>query len=182
QSYAIGNSKIYLRYKTFIKKQGVPVSVIPSIPVTTGILIHISLILLLFVIAMILGERPSIYWLQIPIYTAFMAYFSYIWVLLTGLMTAITEDFSNVIRSIKPAFFWLSGIFFNSRAEGKNQFLFYYNPISFPVEGYRNSFAYHIWIWEEPVRFKCYITSMIILTVIAVLLYRRVRRSLPEFI
>ncbi|MBO5995011.1 MAG: hypothetical protein J6Q41_05820 [Firmicutes bacterium] len=182
QSYAIGNAKVYLKYKMFIKKQNFPVSVIPMIPISTGFFIHLSLILLLLIMALLFGVKPSLTWLQIPIYTAAMMYFAYIWVLLTGLLTALTEDFSNVINSIKPAFFWLSGIFFNSRGRATAQIFFYLNPITFPVEGYRNCVAYNMWFWEEPGRLKGYLLTMLVLTILAVLLYRRVRRQLPEFI
>lgn len=182
QTYAVGNSKCFLKYKNYFKEGAMPISIIPTISIMTGLYVHAMLVGLLFILAMIAGVKPDIHWIQIPVYTFAMACFAYVWTMLTGLITALTEDFINIINSIKPAFFWLSGIFFNSRAGGKNQYLFYYNPISFPVEGYRNAIAYKIWFWEEPERIKCFLISMFILTTLAVLLYRRVRRQLPEFV
>ena len=183
QTNAVGNAKCFIKNKFIIKKSDLPVSVIPTISMMSGLVIHICLVIILLVIAMLFAVKPDVHWLQIPLYTIAMLYFTYVWVLLTGLLTAVSEDFSNVLNSIRPAFFWLSGIFFNSRtAEGTKQLFYYFNPISFSVEGYRNSVCFNIWIWEEPLRFKCYLITMLVLTVLAVLLYRRVRRSLPEFI
>ena len=69
QSYAIGNAKVFLKYKAFIKKQNYPVSVIPTIPLTTGFFIHLSMILLLLIMALFFGVKPSLTWLQIPVHS-----------------------------------------------------------------------------------------------------------------
>ncbi len=181
QNYVAGGAKCFAKNKLLLKRYNIPVSVIPTLNLMPGLYIHFAMIVLLFVIAMLLGVKPCIHWIQIPIYTACMVYFCYIWSLLIGLLTSIHGDFFNFLKSVRPAYFWLSGIFFNSRPR-PNQHLFYYNPISFPVEGYRNCIGYHTWFWEEPGRCKCFMISMLIITVLAVLLYRRVRRTLPEFI
>ena len=180
-TYAVGNATCFSKYKNYFKRDRIPVSVIPTIPIMTGLYIHIGVVIMLIIMCFFFKVKPDIHWIQLPFYTFFMALFAYVWSLLTGLITAITVDFNNILHSIRPAFFWLSGIFFNSRTNS-NQSLFYFNPISFCVEGYRNTFCYHIWFWEEPQRFGGFCVSMLILTTLAVLLYRRVRRSIPEFI
>lgn len=183
QNYVAGGAKCFSKNKLLLKRYNIPVSVIPTLNLMPGLYIHFAMIVLLFVIAILLGVKPCIHWIQIPIYTACMVYFCYMWSLLIGLLTSIHGDFFNFLKSVRPAYFWLSGIFFNSRLkEGIDPRVFYYNPITFPVEGYRNCIGYHTWFWEEPERCKCFMITMLIITVLAVLLYRRVRRTLPEFI
>lgn len=174
----LGGSNCFHRRKSIIRGMKYPVSTMPMISVIAKFYIYLIMIAVLAVAAMLLGVRPSIYWLQLPIYIALTVLFLYIWVLMTALMNIISADIIEFIKSIRTAFFWLSGILFNIK--GRHSPFFTYNPISYLAEGFRNCFAYHIWIWEEKRLFLHFAIVMFVLTLITYFLYRRIAKRLPE--
>lgn len=176
----VGGASCFNKYKSIIKSTKYPVSAIPTIPVISKLFIHCIMVVVLMIIAILMGVRPSIYWLQLPIYMALTFCFLYVWVLMTGLMNVMSADILEFIRTIRTAFFWLSGILFNSR--GKKSPFFTFNPIRFIAEGYRNVFAYHVWIWEQKRLLFNFCLVMLIMTFVTFLLYKRMAKRMPEFV
>ncbi|MBR3200985.1 MAG: ABC transporter permease [Mogibacterium sp.] len=176
----VGGANCFNRYKSIIKGTKYPVSAIPTIPVISKLLIHCIMVVILMLIAVLMGVKPSIYWLQLPIYMLLTIIFVYVWVMMTGLMNVMSADILEFIKTIRTAFFWLSGILFNSR--GKKSLFFTLNPIRFIAEGYRNVFAYHVWIWEQKRLLFNYCVVMLIMTFVTFLLYKRMAKRMPEFV
>lgn len=175
-------AKSFKVYKNVIKKVNYPSSVIPMIPAITHILIHIILVGILIVMSLFSGVRPSIHWIQLPLFMALMIWFVYVWSLFAGLITVITADFSNLIQAVKPALFWLSGIFFNTRGSDEHHLFFMLNPITYLVEGYRSCFCFNSWFWENPTSLGFFLLVMLVLTVLALFLYRKLKITLPEIV
>ena len=176
----VGGANCFFRRRSLIVNARYPATAIPTIPVLSRLFIHLIMVCILIVMAVIMGVRPSIYWLQLPIYMALAIMFIYVWVMMTALMNILSADILEFIKTIRTAFFWLSGILFNIR--GKRSLFFKLNPISYIVEGYRNTFAYHIWIWEEKRLFMYFAIVMIFLTLITFILYKRLEKKLPELV
>lgn len=182
QTAIFGGAGCFKKHKSLIYKLNYPVTVIPMIPVLSGLLTHVIMVGILFVMAVLSGVKPDIHWIQIPFYTCLAILFGYVWSLLSGLLTVLTADFQNLIKSIRPAFFWLSGIFFNSRARQGHQEMFLYNPITYIVEGYRNCVCYNMWFWENMRGLGAFLTVLLILLVASLILYRRMKKHLPDII
>lgn len=176
----VGGSTSFMRQKDLICKMKYPQSAIPMIPVISKLYIHFIMVGVLIVLALFMGVMPSIYWLQLPVYMALTVLFIYVWVYMTGLMNIVSTDILEFIKTIKTAFFWLSGILFNIR--GKHSLFFALNPISYLVEGYRNTFAYHIWIWEQKRLFMYFALVMLAMTTLTFLLNKRLEKKLPELL
>lgn len=176
----VGGSTCFNRYRSIIRGMKYPLSAIPTIPVISKLLIHCMMVVVLMLLSILLGVRPSIYWLQLPIYMILTVFFIYVWVLMTGLLNVMSPDILEFIKTIRTAFFWLSGILFNTR--GKTHPFFTFNPIRFIAEGYRNVFAYHVWIWEEKQLFLNFCIIMTLMIIVTFLLYKRMAKRIPEFI
>ena len=88
----------------------------------------------------------------------------------------------DLLKAVNPAFFWLSGILFNSRPLEHVQIFFKLNPITYIVEGYRNAMCYHIWFWEDMESFGYFILVLAVMAIVAVWLYKKLRRVLPDII
>lgn len=170
----------FVKRRALICKYDYPVTTIPMISVISKLYIHLIMLGVLIFLALMLGVRPSIYWLQLPIYMFLTIAFIYVWSFLTGLVNIMSTDVLELIKSVKPAFFWLSGILFNIR--GRTNPFFTYNPISFIAEGYRNVFAYNVWIWEERSLLTHFLIVMLILTAFTYILFRKLEKSLPELL
>jgi len=176
----VSGSGCFNKYRNIIKNTPYPISAVPTIPVISRLFIHCIMVVVLIIIALILGVKPSIYWLQLPIYMFLTVCFLYVWVMMTGLLNVMSPDILEFIKTIRTAFFWLSGILFNSRKK-KSPF-FTFNPIRYIAEGYRNVFAYHVWIWEQKRLLLNFCIVMFILTFVTFLLYKRMAKRMPEFV
>ncbi|MBQ6150491.1 MAG: ABC transporter permease [Mogibacterium sp.] len=176
----VGGATCFVRHKSIIKHFKYPYTAIPTIPILPKLFIHFIMVGVLVIMALLMGVRPSIYWLQLPIYTLLAFVFIYVWVCMTGLLNVMSADLVEFIKTIRTAFFWLSGILFNTR--GKKGAFFAYNPIRYIAEGYRNVFAYHVWIWEQKRLLFNFGIVMILMTAFTCLLYRRLEKRLPELL
>ncbi len=174
----VGGVTCFHRHKDMVLRTRFPASVYPAIAVLPKLFIHFIMICVLIVLALILGVKPSIYWLQLPIYVFLTLLFIYIWVYMTALMNMLSADIVEFIKTIKTAFFWLSGILFNIR--GRSNIFFKINPISFIAEGYRNVFAYHVWIWEQKHLLLNFCIVLLLMTTVTYILNKRIEKRLPE--
>lgn len=176
----VAGSNCFFRYKSIIRNMDYPLSAIPTIPVLSKLFIHCIMVVVLMLLSVFLGVKPSIYWLQLPVYMLLTVMFIYLWVLMTGLLNVMSPDILEFIKTIRTAFFWLSGILFNSR--GKSHPFFTFNPIRFIAEGYRNVFAYHVWIWEDKRLLFNFFLIMLLMSFFTFLLYKRMAKRMPEMV
>lgn len=176
----VGGALCYNRRRSIVRNVKFPLSTIPMASVLSKFFVYLIMIGILIVLCVLMGVPPSIYWLQLPIYIALTVIFLYLWVLITSLMNIISADILEFIKTIRTAFFWLSGILFN--VKGRTNPVFTWNPISYLAEGFRNTFAYHIWIWEEKRLLMHFGIILIIMTVVACLLFKRMEKRLPEIL
>ena len=58
--------------------------------------------------------------------------------------------------------------------------LFYFNPVTYIVEGYRNCFARHIWFFEQWKQLLCFLFVLFVFAMIALWLYKRLRKEIPD--
>ena len=170
----------YQRHANILRNSRFPLTTIPMTAVLSRFYVYLVMIAALFVVALCMGVKPSIYWLQLPIYMLLTVMFCYIWVMLTALMNIISPDIIEFIRVIRTALFWFSGIIYN--VHSSKSLFFALNPICYLAEGFRNCFSYHIWIWEQGRLFLYFVIVMAVLTLLAELLWRRVGRRIPELI
>ena len=174
----VGGANSFNKHKDIVSKTRYPLSAIPTITVASRLYLHGIMTAVLIAVALVMGVKPCIYWLQLPIYILINIVFMYIWVLMTSLLNVLSTDLVEFIKTIRTAFFWLSGILFNIR--GKHSIIFALNPISFIVEGYRNVFAYNIWIWEQKRLLMYFVIVTFVMTLFTFVLYRRLEKKLPE--
>lgn len=176
----VGGATCYNRQKAIVHNTKFPLTTVPMIAILSKMFAYFIMIGILMLMAVLLGVRPSIYWLQLPIYIVLTVVFMYLWVTMTAMMNLISTDILEFIKTIRTAFFWLSGILFNIK--GRTHPFFTYNPISYLAEGFRNTFAYHIWIWEERSLFMHFLLVLLFMSVISSLLFRRLEMRIPEMI
>ena len=172
------------KYRGLVLKTAYPLSTIPTITSLANLYTHIPMVIFLLVLSTIFRTPPSIYWLQLPIYMALVILMGFVWALGSGLFSILSRDFRDLIRAISPAFFWLSGILFDYRIVDNPtiQFFFKLNPITYIVQGYRNCICFHKWIWEEPEAFLGFMVIFVILLVLALWLYKKLKNILPDII
>ena len=131
------------------------------------------------------GHKPDIYMLQLPLYMLCMYFFFLAWAQFASILTCMSKDFYNLIGAATQALFWLSGILYDIRTidmpEALRTFMLF-NPITFVTNGYRNIFIYKIWIWDEPRAFLYFLIVLAIMAVLALWVYRKLHKEIPDVI
>ena len=54
------------------------------------------------------------------------------------------------------------------------------NPVTFLVNGFRNCFINKVWFWEQPKRLIYFLIITIVLLVLAIATYKKLRKDIPD--
>ena len=101
------------KYSYLVKKVRYPVSTIPAIVSMSNFAVHLFLTAIVIVIFLIGGHTPDIYWLQLPFYALVMFLMFTAWSLFAGMLSVISKDFMQLVKSTTTALFWLSGVMYD---------------------------------------------------------------------
>jgi len=133
-----------------VKKVVFRVSLLPLIPLLSAVIVHIFFIFCMFGMFVYYGYSPDLYWLQI-IYYLFATSVLLIglsW--LTSSVVVFFKDIGQFVAIIIQFGFWLTPIFWNiSIVPEKYHWIINLNPMTYIIEGYRNSMIYKHWFWED---------------------------------
>ena len=169
-------------YKFLVTKMKFPVSTIPTFVGISKLAVHLFLLSIVFVLFILMGFFPDIYMLQLPIYMFLMVAFFILWALFSSMLSSISKDFLNLVKSIVTAVFWMSGILWdiNSISTPWIKTILMFNPVTFVATGYRNCFIYKVWIWEQPEALACFAVMFVIMFILAMWSYKKLIREIPD--
>jgi len=180
-----GGAGALRRYSHLVTKVKFPISTIPTFVGIAKFAIHVLLMVIVIAIYSAFGKIPDIYIIQLPIYMALMLFSFIVWAQLASLLAAISKDFLNLVKSLTMAVFWMSGIMWDINDIDtekmpwiKDALLF--NPVTFFATGYRNCFVYKVWIWDEPKPLLCFLAVLIVIWVLSVWLYGKLKKVVPD--
>ena len=178
-----GGTMCIRRYSYLVTKMKFPVMTIPTFTNIASLFVHLLLVLVVIIIFACMGYPPTIYLLQLPLYTFLMFMFFNAWSLFAEMVSAIGKDFSNLVKSFNIGVFWLSGIIWNVESVADNKILhgiLMLNPVTFISYGYRNCFIYHKWFFEEPKRLCYFLFFYVILAVASLWAYKKLYKEIPD--
>ena len=159
-----------------------PVSTIPTFVSISNMMINIILIVIVIAIFWIFGYVPDDYLLQLPFYLLLSFIFFTLWAFFASFIGAMSKDFVNLVKSFITAVFWLSGILWDADAITNpwlHRFLML-NPVTFLVTGVRNCFINKIWFWDQPKRLMYFIILTVVMLILGLWSYRRLRKEIPD--
>jgi len=178
----IAGTNCIRKYSYLVTKMKFPVSTISTFVNISNIFTHVLLIALVTLIFACFGYMPDIYMFQIPIYMFLMFLLMNAWGLFSGHLAALSKDYGNLVKSFITAVFWMSGIIWNpdaSNSIGLIRFL-NLNPVTFFTNGFRNVFINKIWIWQQPKRLLYFLICLIIMNMLALLTYKKIKKEIPD--
>lgn len=175
-------SDVYHRYSYLVNKIKFPLSGIPTIYNLSTLVIQIGLIAVLLVVYFLCGMGIDLYLIQLPIAVILMVIFFDMFALMTSLLSAISKDFKNLIKTLSTPLFWLSGIIFDVFALGINWIttILMFNPVTFFASMYRAAVYDKIWIWEKPEAVFGFLVVFIITLICTLVVYSRTREEVPD--
>ena len=170
------------KYSYLVTKMKFPVSVIPTFVNISKIIVNMFLIAIVILIFIIMGYPPTIYMLQLPFYIILMFIFLNAWSLFSSFIAAISKDFSNLVKSFMTALFWLSGILWNVNTIPIPwlQKLLMVNPVTYIVNGFRNSFLEKKWFFEQPLELLLFLGILTIMILLGLWSYKKLRKEIPD--
>ena len=170
------------RYSYLVTKMKFPISTIPTFVSISKLMVNLFLIVIMILIFAFMGYSPDIYIIQLPIYILLSFIFFTVFSLFASLLACMSKDFSNLIKSLVTAVFWLSGIVWNVNTIDIPwlKTLLKINPVTYLVEGFRNCLIHKTWIWESPKTLLCFLAILFIMTILSVVIYKKLRKEIPD--
>ena len=170
------------RYSYLVTKIKFPLSGIPTIYSISNFVIQIGLVIALLIVHVICGQPLDLYLLQLPVAMVLMFVFFDMFSLMTSLLSAISKDFMNLMKTLSTPLFWLSGVIFNAQAIGFFivQIFLMFNPITFIVTMYRDAVYYKVWIWEQPEACIAFAIVFLLQLIAMILIYRRTHEEVAD--
>ena len=178
-----GGTECIRKYSYLVTKMKFPISTIPTFFSISKFMVHLALMLIMIAIFIIMGYPPDIYLIQLPIYMLFSFVFFTAFSLFASLLACMSKDFANLVKSLVTAVFWLSGVIWNINTMKDIpwlKMLLKVNPVTYLVEGYRNCFIHKTWIWESPKTLIAFLVILLVLIIISIWTYRRLRKEIPD--
>ncbi|MFR1321633.1 MAG: ABC transporter permease [Adlercreutzia equolifaciens] len=173
---------VFSRYSYLVTKIKFPLAGIPTIYSISNFVIQIGLVAALLVIHFICGQPLDLYLLQLPVAMVLMFVFFDMFSLMTSLLSAISKDFMNLMKTLSTPLFWLSGIIFNVFKLGipAIELILMFNPITFIVTMYRCAVYDKMWIWDKPGAITGFIVVFIVTAIATAVIYRRTHEEVAD--
>lgn len=170
------------KYSYLVTKMKFPVSTIPTFVSISKFWICLVLIFIMILIFIFMGYPPTIYIIQLPFYLLLMFIFFTIWSLFASLLSSMSKDFGNLVKSMVTAIFWLSGIIWNPDTIkiGWVKKILNLNPVTYLTNGFRNCFINNTWFWEQPKRLLYFVIITVILLILTIWTYKKLRKEIPD--
>lgn len=178
-----GGADCIRRYSYLVTKMRYPVMTIPTFTNLSKLIVNVVLTLVSVIVFWASGYAPTVYLLQLPVYIFFMYMLSNAWALFAGMVSAISKDFSNLVKAFNSAVFWLSGVIWNisNVADRKwlNAFMMI-NPVTFITNGFRNCFVNKVWFFDQPKRLLYFCVIYFAMAFMSLWAYKKLRKEIPD--
>lgn len=163
-----------------VKKVVFSIGMLPLVKILSSLIIHFFFILVIFLMFLIYGYPPNIYNLQVFYYlfATIILLLGLSW--LTSSLSLFLKDTGQIVTMILQFAFWMTPIFWSPKNLSPDTMnLIKLNPVYYIVEGYRESFIYKTWFWEQHYIMTLYFWCVTLLFfILGAVVFRRLR---PHF-
>lgn len=130
-------------YDYLVKKVVFNIRILPLAKVVSTLLVQGALLIFMTIFFIALGYYPDFYWLQLPIYIAYMIILASAVSYITATLYVFFKDTVQVVGIVTQIIFWLTPIVwdFEQMPEAVRRVLVY-NPVYYVITGYRNALIY----------------------------------------
>ncbi|MDR4935301.1 ABC transporter permease [Rossellomorea marisflavi] len=146
-----GSNSVFKEIK-LVSKMKFPISILPAKSIVGNAFNFLILLIIMVVILYTNGIRPSIYLLQLPYYVFAMLLFIYATTLLFSTFSTMVRDFQQLLSSSMRMLFYLTPILWDaSQMPGKLNNLLQLNPFYYIISGFRDTFLYKEWFFDDVI-------------------------------
>lgn len=149
-SAVTGAMNAFLGNRSLVKRPSFPIIILPAVKILSNFILHIVFLSILLIIMFFMHLLPTLYWFQLPYYILMLFVFLFGLGTLLASLRVFTKDIAEFVAAILQIGFWVTPIFWSlDRIPHKYEWLLNLNPMIYIINGYRNTFIYHKWFWEE---------------------------------
>lgn len=175
----VAGTSVFSEYQYLVKKIKFNVAILPLIKIFSALITHGIMLFIAILILFFSGVDFSWYWFQVFYYlfASFVLLLGLSWI--TSSFQVFLKDTAQGINVFIQFGFWLTPIMWNVQLlPEKWQFWLYFHPIFYLVNGYRESLLFEKPFWENPQGMLFFWTITLIILLIAVILFKKLR---PHF-
>ena len=169
-------------YSYLVKKVVFRVEILPIIKMMSCLMVHLIFVLIMGALFLCFGWMPQISWLQTMYYTFAAFMLSIALVYFTSAVQVFFKDMAQIVGICLQFGMWLTPIMYQETmfADKAPWFvtILKLNPFYYVVAGYRDSMLTGNWFWERP---KLGIYFWVVTLVIGLLGLRVFKRLRPHF-
>ncbi len=166
-------------YQHLVKKIVFKIDILPMVRIVSSLFLHLIFLFITFIVFLLFGEMPSVWWIQGIYYLICNICLIIGFVYFTSAINVFFKDMNQIVNICLQFGFWLAPIMWDeSVMPFQVQFLLRFNPFTYIVNGFRDSFVYHRGFWENPSLTVYFWGFTIVLVMIGTSLYKRLE---PHF-
>jgi len=181
---AISSLTAVIKSHAFLVRKGdFTLGILPIAKILSSLVPHMVLLVVVLLVCCFFNVLPSLYFLQI------LYYLTGLFLLLLGLgwITSSTSlfipDVANIVGLIAQFGFWFTPIIWNiEMIPEKYRWIIKLNPMCYIVNGYRDSLIYKIPFWSKPYSMLYFWVFTILILLIGVVIFRRLKPHFGEVI
>jgi teichoic acid transport system permease protein len=178
EAWALSTTAL-MEYSYLVKKMVFRVELLPVIKVATALLFHLAFVVVVLILCLLVGRRPTWHLLQLPYYTFCLFALVMALGIATGSILPFFRDLNQLLTIVLQFGMWLTPIMWSVAMVPKQyQWLFKFNPVGYVVEGYRDALFGEAWIWEHWATTSGFWVLTLMLSLLARLVFRKLR---PHF-
>ncbi|MCI8566698.1 MAG: ABC transporter permease [Lachnospiraceae bacterium] len=137
-------------YNYLVKKVVFPINILAAIKMVSAFFIHLIFLLILLAVFLIMGRTPTIYWLQLPYFSAGVFVLCLGLSYMTSAVMVFFRDMGQIVNIILQFGIWVTPIMWQYEMAGSLVWLLKLNPMFYVAEGMRGALLYNCWFWEQP--------------------------------
>jgi ABC-type polysaccharide/polyol phosphate export permease len=176
-------TSVFRSHSFLLNGRGFDFGVLPLISIITALLFHMIFLFVLAVVCYISQVHFSLYWFQ-SIYYLLATCFLLLgigWVLAS--VSVFSKDISFFVGVLLQVGFWVSPIFWSvDTYPEKFHYLLELNPLTYVMEGYRNSFIYGVPFWRDLGGALYFWGFSSLALLIGRVVYHRIRPHIGDFL
>lgn len=166
-------------YQHLVKKMVFRLDILPMIKVLSSLFLHFIFLYITVAVYLLFGEGPSLWWLQGIYYLLCNILLIIGLTYLTAALNVFMKDTSQIVNICLQFGFWLAPIMWDeSIMPAVLRPFLKVNPFTYIVNGFRDSFVFHVGFWDRPGESMVFWLVTLIILLGGVKLYKRME---PHF-
>lgn len=175
-------ANVYKRYPFLVNRIRFPLSAISTFYALSQFFIYLMLMALVLTACIVCQVPLTLYALQLIPTAILMLLFFICFSIMVSPLSALSKDFSNLLKALATPLFWVSGIIYDVYElpiQWLSQVLAF-NPVTFFVTASRASLCEQYWMWERPDQLVPFLIVFALTIIFAVRNYKKLRKDVAD--